>query len=84
MEAAEPLEAAEPVDQGHLLLGRRLSGVIEGDADPRDFVPVLIELYRAGKFPFDRLIETFPPDEINEAIAASTSGTVIKPVVAFG
>ncbi len=72
------------IDQGHLLLGRRLSGVIEGDADPREFVPVLIELYREGRFPFDRLIETFPPAQINEAIAASTSGTVIKPVVAFG
>ncbi|CAN5387548.1 NAD(P)-dependent alcohol dehydrogenase [soil metagenome] len=71
------------IDQGHLLLGRQLSGVIEGDADPRAFVPVLIELYRDGRFPFDRLIEEFPFSRINEAIAASTRGEVIKPVVTF-
>ncbi|WP_371744040.1 NAD(P)-dependent alcohol dehydrogenase [Mycobacterium sp. DL592] len=71
------------IDQGHLLLGRRLSGVIEGDADPQSFVPALIRLYRDGKFPFDRLIETFPLTAINEAIEASIRGDVIKPVVVF-
>ena len=71
------------IDQGHLLLGRRLSGVIEGDADPRTFVPRLIELYRDGRFPFDRLITTFPFSQINEAIAASLRGEVIKPVLVF-
>jgi aryl-alcohol dehydrogenase len=71
------------IDQGHLLLGRRLSGVIEGDADPQIFVPALIELYRDGKFPFDRLIETFPFSQINDAIAAAECGKVIKPVVVF-
>ena len=57
--------------------------MIEGDADPQTFVPKLIELYRQGKFPFDRLIETFPFSQINEAIAASERGEVIKPVVVF-
>ena len=77
------LEHEITIDQGHLLLGRRLSGVIEGDADPRSFIPALIELYREGKFPFDRLIKTFPFNQINEAIAASQRGYVIKPVVVF-
>lgn len=77
------LEHEITIDQGHLLLGRRLSGVIEGDADPQEFVPKLIELYRAGQFPFDKLVETFPFDRINEAIAASESGEVIKPIVVF-
>jgi aryl-alcohol dehydrogenase len=77
------LEHEITIDQGHLLLGRRLSGVIEGDADPRTFVPALIELYREGKFPFDRLIKTFPFSQINEAIAMAKRGEVIKPVVIF-
>ena len=77
------LEHDITIDQGHLLLGRRLSGVIEGDADPRTFVPRLIELYRDGRFPFDRLITIFPFDQINEAIAASQRGEVIKPVLVF-
>jgi len=77
------LEHEITIDQGHLLLGRRLSGVIEGDADPADFVPRLLELHAAGKFPFDRLIKTFPFSEINEAIAAADAGDVIKPVLTF-
>jgi aryl-alcohol dehydrogenase len=71
------------IDQGHLLLGRTFSGVVEGDAQPASFIPQLIDLYREGKFPFDRLIKTFPFEQINEAIAASNSGEVVKPVLVF-
>jgi aryl-alcohol dehydrogenase len=77
------LENEITVDQGHLLLGRRLSGVVEGDANPQTFIPELIALYRDGKFPFDRLVKTFPFSQINEAVHASESGEVIKPVVIF-
>jgi aryl-alcohol dehydrogenase len=77
------LENEIAIDQGHLLLGRRLSGVVEGDADPQTFIPELIKLYRDGRFPFDRLVKTFPFSQINEAIHASESGEVIKPVVIF-
>jgi aryl-alcohol dehydrogenase len=77
------LEHEITIDQGHLLLGRRLSGVIEGDADPQEFVPRLLELHREGKFPFDRLVQKFPFSQINEAFAAAESGRVIKPVLVF-
>jgi aryl-alcohol dehydrogenase len=77
------LEHEITIDQGHLLLGRRLSGVIEGDADPQTFIPRLIELYREGKFPFDRLVQTFPFEQVNEAIAAANAGSVVKPVLVF-
>jgi aryl-alcohol dehydrogenase len=77
------LENEITVDQGHLLLGRRLSGVVEGDANPQTFIPELIALYRDGRFPFDRLVKTFPFSQINEAVHASESGEVIKPVVIF-
>jgi aryl-alcohol dehydrogenase len=71
------------VDQGFLLIGRTLSGVIEGDADPQTMIPKLIELHRAGKFPFERLVKTYALEEINEAIADSEAGVVIKPVIVF-
>jgi aryl-alcohol dehydrogenase len=77
------LENEIAIDQGHLLVGRRLSGVVEGDADPQTFIPDLIRLYREGRFPFDRLVKTFPFSKINEAIEASRSGAVIKPVLVF-
>jgi aryl-alcohol dehydrogenase len=77
------LEHDITIDQGHLLLGRTLSGVVEGDSNPREMIPKMLDLYRDGQFPFDRLIQTFPLEQINEAIAASESGAVIKPVIVF-
>ncbi|HYF24407.1 MAG TPA: NAD(P)-dependent alcohol dehydrogenase [Baekduia sp.] len=77
------LEHEVTIDQGHLLLGRTLTGVIEGDADPQTFIPQMIELHEQGKFPFEKLIKTFPFAQINEAIAASEAGEVVKPVLVF-
>lgn len=64
--------------------GRAVRGVVEGDADPDVFIPRLIELHRAGRFPFDRLITFYPLDSINDAVADGEAGRVIKPVVRMG
>ncbi|WP_290866569.1 NAD(P)-dependent alcohol dehydrogenase [Aquabacterium sp.] len=57
--------------------------IVEGDSDPHTFIPQLIALHQDGQLPFDRLIKTFPFEQINEAIASSENGSVIKPVVLF-
>lgn len=62
-------------------MGRRIIGVIEGGIDPQLFIPRLIEYYRAGRLPLELLISTYPLAEIADAVAASESGTVIKPVL---
>ena len=61
--------------------GRVVRGVVEGSADPALFIPQLIGHYRAGRFPFDRLIEFFDFADIGAAIAAGETGKVIKPVL---
>jgi aryl-alcohol dehydrogenase len=78
------LENDTVINQGHLLMGRTLTGVIEGDADPHRFIPRLIELWQQGEFPFDALVQTYPMSKINKAIAAAADGSVVKPVVLFG
>lgn len=76
------------VQQGDLVLdptvlavGRNLMGILEGDAVPQVLIPRLIELWQQGRFPFDKLIKTFPLDEINEAEQATLKGEVVKPVL---
>jgi aryl-alcohol dehydrogenase len=64
--------------------GRTLRGIVEGDSIPEVFIPQLIELYRQGLFPFDRLVTFYDFDDINQAIDDSESGAVIKPVVRMG
>jgi len=61
--------------------GIRITWIVEGDAIPQLFIPELIAMHRAGDFPFDRLVKTYPFDRINAAFDASESGEVIKPVV---
>lgn len=61
--------------------GRKTIGIIQGDAIPQLFIPQLIELHRAGQFPFDRLVRFYDFSEINEAIANAKSGDTIKPVL---
>lgn len=57
--------------------------ITEGDADPQTFIPRMLAYYKAGKFPFDKLIRKFPFAQINEAAQASESGAAIKPVLVF-
>lgn len=71
------------IDQGQLLFGKSLVGVIEGDAIPAEFIPRMISLYKEGRFPFDKLIETFAFRDINAAIDAAHHGRVTKAVVVF-
>jgi len=63
--------------------GKRLMGLIEGDAISDEFIPQLIELYKQGKFPFDKLVKYYEFDQINEAIHDTHTGATIKPIVKF-
>lgn len=60
---------------------KRIIGSLMGDVVPKFNVYNLIQFYRNGDFPFDKLIEFFDFEDINEAEEASTSGEVVKPVV---
>jgi aryl-alcohol dehydrogenase len=61
--------------------GRTVKGILGGDSDLQGFIPELIEHHLAGRFPHDRLIRTFPFADINQAVAASESGEVVKSVL---
>ena len=61
--------------QGELMgEAKSLIGIVEGDSNPKLFIPQLISYYKQGRFPFDRLIRVFEFDQINEAFVASHSG----------
>jgi len=62
---------------------RTIIGVVEGDSIPKLFIPQLIEYYKAGKFPFDKLIQRYPFEKLQEAIDDMKSGKTIKPVITF-
>ena len=61
--------------------GKSMIGVIEGDSVPRVFIPKLVEFYKAGRFPFDKLVKFYSFDQINQAFEDSANGTAVKPIL---
>src|SRR6266496_4148904 len=80
----QSLENDITIDQGHLLIGRTLTGVIEGDADPHQLIPRLIQMWQDEQFPFDRLVAEYPLEDINVALDDFHAGKVIKPILIPG
>jgi aryl-alcohol dehydrogenase len=63
--------------------GKTVTSSIEGDSDPQEMVPRLIEMRAAGTFPMDELVTTYPADDINRAVEEVSSGAVVKPVLVW-
>jgi aryl-alcohol dehydrogenase len=76
--------SVEPVIPTAALIGRSVHFVFEGASVPQVFIPQLIKLWQQGRFPFDRLIRTYPLEKINDAEHDLDSGAAIKPVLLPG
>ncbi|HUY04465.1 MAG TPA: NAD(P)-dependent alcohol dehydrogenase [Rhodocyclaceae bacterium] len=82
---ASPMGTELTLDEVHFMSGgRRLIGIVEGSANPDEFIPRLIDMYRQGNFPFDRMVRFYPFTEINAAVHDSEKGKTIKPIVRIG
>jgi aryl-alcohol dehydrogenase len=67
-----------------LLGGRTVVGVLEGSSVPDTFIPWLMQLHRAGRLPYDRLVRFYPFEDLPRALADAQAGTTIKPVLRAG
>lgn len=64
-----------------LMKGWTFKTVIEGSCVPQTFIPELIQLWKNGRFPFDKMTKVYDLTNINEAFEASKRGEVIKPIL---
>ena len=79
---AAPLGGEAKIDMSMMLAqGKTIRGVVEGDSVPDVFIPALIELYRQGRFPFDRLVSYYQLEDVNRAADDSEHGRAVKPVL---
>jgi aryl-alcohol dehydrogenase len=60
---------------------RRVIGIVEGGGSAQKTIQKMIQLYRDGRFPFDRLITTYDFELINEAVEDCERGKTIKAVL---
>jgi aryl-alcohol dehydrogenase len=64
-----------------LLAGRSLQGAVQGDSDPQQLIPFLVNKIRHLHLPIQRLITEYPLAQINEAAKDAAAGKTIKPVL---
>ncbi|RDW65799.1 NAD(P)-dependent alcohol dehydrogenase [Aspergillus mulundensis] len=65
----------------HINSGRAVIGCIEGDCIPSEAIPKLIQWYREGRFPIDKLISYFEAHDFKKALAGLDDGSVVKAVL---
>lgn len=78
---AAPLGVEVKLEMSSILFGRKVQGIMQGDCVPDIFVPKLIDFWRAGRFPFDRLTKFYDMADINDAIHDAESGKIVKPII---
>lgn len=76
-----PAGAEFSLDHLTTLWGKKVVGILGGEGRSASLITALIALNKQGRFPYDRLIQKFPLDRVNEALEASRQGEVIKPVL---
>lgn len=76
-----PHEAWTAPVQTMLSGGRTLKAILGSDARPQEIVARLIEHYRSGRFPIERLLTYYPFEDIQQAFADFAAGRAVKPVL---
>jgi aryl-alcohol dehydrogenase len=79
---APPFGTEVSLDMNQILaMGRTVRGIVEGESVPDVFLPRLIELWRQGRFPVDRIMTQYSFGDIDRAARDAEEGKVIKPVL---
>lgn len=60
-----------------------LAGLSEGGSDPQTFIPELVEYYKEGRLPVDKLVKFYDFKDIHNAFEDSHNGITIKPILRF-
>lgn len=72
--------------RAHYALGiyaYRICSLNQGDSNPPAYLSKLIDMYKSGQFPLDKISKVFPYTELDAALKAQHDGSVIKPIIIF-
>ena len=78
---APPFGSELTLDWNSLLGGRTVRGALVGGANPHHFIPRVVELFRQGRFPLDRISRTYLFADIATAVDDSDTGATVKPIL---
>ena len=78
-------DAEVPIALEPLIMNPSVSliGATEGASAPQVFIPKLVQFYKEGRLPVDKLVKFYPFEKIEEAFEDSHKGITIKPILTF-
>ena len=78
-------DAEVPIALEPLIMNPSVSliGATEGCSAPQVFIPKLVQFYKEGRLPVDKLVKFYPFENIEEAFEDSHKGITIKPILTF-
>jgi len=66
-----------------MVTGKQIMGAIEGKVLPTEFVPKMIQWYREGKLPLEKMTKLLPAEEFESALHGMHDGTMVKPILVW-
>jgi len=67
------------------MYNKAILGSLFGSTPPREQIPAILELYRAGRLPLDELVtKRYRLTDVNQGYADMNAGKVIRGVIEFG
>lgn len=63
--------------------GKQYIGAVEGDVVPSKYVPQMIEWYKSGQFPVDKLVKFYQADDWQKAVDDMNDGHTVKAVITW-
>ncbi|KAF4307554.1 putative alcohol dehydrogenase protein [Botryosphaeria dothidea] len=66
-----------------MVAGKQYIGAVEGDVVPAKYVPQMIEWYRKGRFPVDKLVKYYKAEDWQKAVDDMHSGHTVKAVITW-
>lgn len=79
-----PLGTTLSIATYEFLLGKTITGTVQGDINPQIDIPRYIDLFMDGRLPIDKLIsKSYTLDEINDAFKDLEKGETIRSIIKF-
>jgi Zn-dependent alcohol dehydrogenase len=66
-----------------MVAGKQYMGVVEGDVNPKEYVPKMVKWVREGSLPLQKIVKFYKAEDFEQAIRDMQSGVTIKPVIVW-
>ncbi|KAI9038345.1 NAD(P)-dependent alcohol dehydrogenase [Aspergillus affinis] len=64
-----------------MVAGKQFIGVVEGDVQPQEYIPRLINWVKDGRLPLQKIVKFYQAADFDRAIRDMQSGFTIKPII---